>query len=86
MPSIPPSLALAMRVEFLLEEPSAEAALTLRAPKLLPTDVECGFHAFQGKQNLLVKLPNQLRGYSQWRLHDLRIVVLLDRDSEDCHN
>ncbi len=30
------------------------------------------------------KLPNRLVGYSRWLLDDWRIVVLVDRDREDC--
>ncbi len=73
-----------MRVEFLLEEPSAEAVLSHLAPKILSAEVECGFHPFQGKPDLLKKLPSRLQGYSHWRERDLRIVILLDCDSEDC--
>jgi Domain of unknown function (DUF4276) len=41
---------------------------------------------FSGKQNLLKKLPDRLKGYKT-RLkyeHDLKIVVLIDEDREDC--
>ncbi len=74
-----------MHVEFLLEEPSAEAALIQLIPKLLPAEAVCGFHPFQGKRDLLAKLPARLRGYSTWQQRDLRIVILLDRDNDDCH-
>ena len=46
-----------MHVEFLLEEPSAEAALTAILPKILVDDVTFGFHVFEGKQDLLKKFP-----------------------------
>ena len=41
-------------------------------------------HSFQGKNDLLKKLPNRLRGYSNWMPGNYRIVVVLDRDDDDC--
>lgn len=73
-----------MRVEFLLEEQSAEAALKQLVPKLLPAEVDCEYHSFQGKPDLLTKLPERLRGYSKRSIPDLRIVVLIDRDNDNC--
>ncbi len=74
-----------MHVEFLLEEPSAEAALARLLPKLLPPESSWRLHPFQGKTDLLRKLPNRLRGYAQgWLPDDHRIVVLVDADQDDC--
>jgi len=74
-----------MHVEFLLEEPSAEAALARLLPKLLPPECSWRLHPFQGKTDLLGKLPNRLRGYAQgWLPDDYRIVVLVDADHDDC--
>jgi hypothetical protein len=39
---------------------------------------------FQGKKNLLDQLPVRLRGYAAWMADDYRIVVLVDRDRQDC--
>ena len=72
-----------MLVEFLLEEPSAEAALQELAPKLMP-GAELRFHNFQGKTNLLKNLEARLRGFARWNNPDLRVVVLVDRDDDDC--
>ncbi|MBW4574502.1 MAG: DUF4276 family protein [Aphanothece sp. CMT-3BRIN-NPC111] len=53
-------------------------------PKILPSDVEFGIHSFQGKQDLLKKLPQRLKGYRSWLPDDWRILVLCDRDNDDC--
>lgn len=41
-------------------------------------------HNLRGKQRLLRLLPDRLRGYRNWPVPDLRIVVLVDRDDDDC--
>ncbi|MEB3342659.1 hypothetical protein [Okeania sp.] len=41
-------------------------------------------HSFQGKQDLLSKLPGRLKGYKKWIPNDWIIIVLLDRDNQDC--
>jgi len=74
-----------MHLEFLVEELSAEMALHNLLPKLV-----CGEHTyriitFQGKKDLLIKLPGELRGYRKWIDNDFRIIVLIDRDRQDCH-
>ena len=73
-----------MHVEFLLEERSAEAALTAILPKILVDDVTFDFHVFEGKQDLLKKLPSRLKGYRRWIPNNLRIFVLIDEDRQDC--
>ncbi len=72
-----------MHVEFLVEEPSAEAALFNIVPKILQ-DVTFRIHPFQGKQDLLDKLLPRLKGYRGWLPKDWKIVVLIDVDDEDC--
>lgn len=71
------------RLIVFVEEPSAEAALALLLPKLLG-DVEFQIIHFQGKQDLLNQTPARLRGYASWLPEDWRILVLVDRDDEDC--
>ncbi len=71
-------------LEILLEEPSAEVALKVLLPKILPPEVECVYHVFSGKTDLMRKLPARLRAYSMWLPPDYRIVVLVDRDRDDC--
>jgi hypothetical protein len=73
-----------MHVELLVEGPSEEAALRNLAPKILRRGDTFDVHAFQGKHELLQKLPNRLKGYSGWLPEDWRIVVLVDQDSDDC--
>lgn len=73
-----------MHIKFLLEEVSAEAALQILLPRMLG-DVTFELHAFQGKTDLIRNLPQRLRGYRNWLPDNCRIVVLLDRDTDDCH-
>jgi hypothetical protein len=73
-----------MHIEFLVEEPSAEAALKNLVPKLMGEDISFNIHVFQGKQDLLKNLPKRFRGYRHWLPNDWYIVVLIDRDQEDC--
>ena len=56
---------------------------TLLAHKLVGEST-FAIHSFQGKTDLLKKLPNRLRGYSNWIPENYRIVVVLDRDDDDC--
>jgi hypothetical protein len=73
-----------MHIEFLVEEPSAEAALRNLLPKLLSEKVSYQIHVFQGKQDLLKNLPKRLTGYRLWLPDDWYIVVLIDKDREKC--
>ena len=74
-----------MHVEFLLEEPSAEAALHPLLPRLLqgPDTWRCVPH--RGKDALLARLPALLKTYASRLAHepDLRVMVLMDADA-DC--
>ncbi|MBM4090211.1 MAG: DUF4276 family protein [Planctomycetes bacterium] len=70
-------------IELLVEEPSTEAALRLLLPKILgPLSFEV--YPFQSKDELLVRLPSRLRGYAAWIPDTWRIVVVVDRDDDDC--
>ncbi|MBX7210943.1 MAG: DUF4276 family protein [Verrucomicrobiaceae bacterium] len=73
-----------MHIEFLLEEPSAEAFLSDFVPKIAPAGTTCNFIRFQGKSDLLANLTNRLKGYRDWLPEDWRIVVLIDEDRQDC--
>jgi len=73
-----------MHIEFLVEEPSAEAALHNLVPKIVGLQVSYHIHVFQGKKDLLNNLANRLRGYRSWLPADWRIVVLVDEDREGC--
>ena len=39
----------------------------------------------RANQTSLQRLPERLAGYARWLPADYRIVVLLDRDDDDCH-
>lgn len=74
-----------MHVEFLVEESSAEAALSELLPKIIGPDATWKIHAHQGKKDLLKKLPDRLRGYAKWLPQECIVLVLIDRDRDDCH-
>lgn len=61
-----------------------EAFLRALLPRLLPQDRTFEVHAFQGKNDLLGKLEARLRGYAAWLPADWRILVVVDRDDENC--
>ncbi len=61
-----------------------EAFLGALLPRLLPADRTFVVHPFQGKTDLLGKLQDRLRGYASWLPEDWRIVVVVDRDDDDC--
>jgi hypothetical protein len=73
-----------MHLEFLLEEPSTEAALLNLLPKMLAETITFRLHNFHDKLNLLKQLPNRLQGYRNWLPADSRIVVLVDEDRAPC--
>lgn len=68
---------------MLVEEASAEAALRIILPCIL---CETSFEVYphSGKLELLQRLPERLRGYARWLPENWRIVVVLDRDDDDC--
>jgi hypothetical protein len=61
-----------------------EACLEQLLPGLLGT-VEFQIVRFQCKHDLLKKLPDRLKAYAGWLPNDWKILVLVDRDDEDCH-
>lgn len=73
-----------MHIEFLLEERSAEVTLEIVLPKILPDDISFKCRVFQGKPDLLKKLPMRLKGYRLSIPDDYSIVVLIDEDRESC--
>ena len=73
-----------MHVELLVEEPSMEAFLQALLPRLLPGACSHQIHVFRGKSDLRRKLADRLRAYARWLPDDWRIVVLVDRDRDDC--
>lgn len=77
-------------VEVLVEEPSMEAALRVLLPQLLG-EVSFEIYPHQSKQDLLGKLASRLHGYANRRAGDAwfrdhcRILIVVDRDDDDCH-
>ena len=61
-----------------------EAFLGALLPRLIPQDRSFEVKVFQGKQDLLGKLEARLRAYAQWMPEDWRLVVVVDRDDDDC--
>jgi hypothetical protein len=70
-------------LEVIVEEASMAAALRVLLPKLLGA-TGWAIHEHTSKQDLLKKLPNRLLGYSKWLSNDSRILVIVDRDDDDC--
>lgn len=71
-------------LEILVEDQSMEAALRLVVPKIVG-DLSFEVYHHQCKQDLLGKLPSRLRGYAAWLPPDWRIIVLVDRDDDNCN-
>ncbi len=76
----------AVHVVMLVEEPSMEVFLRALLPRLLPHDRTLEVHPFQGKSDLLGKIEARLRAYASWLPDDARIVVVVDRDDDDCRD
>lgn len=75
---------LVSHIEILVEEPSIEAALRVLLPRIVG-DLSFEVYRHQGKPDLLARLPERLRGYAAWLPDNYRIVVVVDRDDQDCH-
>ncbi|GMU46205.1 MAG: hypothetical protein AMXMBFR26_09870 [Porticoccaceae bacterium] len=75
-----------MRIEFLVEEQSAEEALKHLLPRLIGPRAQWKLINLGSKYKLVHALPQRLAAYRQ-RIdqgEDLRVVVLVDRDNDDC--
>jgi hypothetical protein len=66
-----------------VEELSMEAALEHLLPGLLG-EVPFEIYRFQCKQELLKQVPCRLRAFSKWLPEDWVILVVVDRDDDDC--
>ena len=67
----------------LVEEPSMERALEQLLPRML-AEADFQIIRFQCKDDLLKQLPARLRGYSNWLPATWTVLVLVDRDDDDC--
>ena len=74
----------ARHLEILTEERSMEVFLQTLLSRILPEDSTFSIHSFQGKNDLLRKLQDRLRAYANWMPEDYRVVVVIDRDNNDC--
>ena len=63
-----------------------EAFLHQVLPLILPSDCTFQVHNFGNKQRLLRRLEGRLQGYSYWLPPEYRIIILLDRDRDDCYD
>ncbi len=61
-----------------------EVFLQTLLPRLLPEDSTFTIHVFRGKHDLLRKLQDRLHGYTGWIPESCRVVVVIDRDNNDC--
>jgi hypothetical protein len=73
------------RLIVFVEEESVEAALGALLPKLLPQR-DFQIIRFQGKQDMLRNLLSRLRGFKLWLPENWMLLVLLDRDRENCQD
>lgn len=75
-----------MYVEFFVEEYSAKVALDAFLEHVLPAPHSFEVFNMNSKEKLLTQLPKRLLGYAS-RIkngEDMRVVVLVDRDDDDC--
>ena len=72
-------------LELMVEEPSMEAFLRAVLPGLLGPETTFEVYPFQGKDDLLHKLPQRLQGYTKWLPPSTRVFVIVDRDDDGCH-
>ena len=75
----------AEHLEILVEEPSMEAFLRQLLPRLLGNRATFSIYPSQGKEDLLRNLPARLKAYAKFLPAGYRIVVVVDRDDDDCH-
>ena len=70
--------------EFHVEEPSLEAFLAAWLPRTLPENCIFNIHPYQGKNALLRKIEDRLKGYATCLPDEYRIVVIVDLDGDKC--
>lgn len=70
-------------LEIFVEELSMEAVLRVLLPRVV-SNVSFSLYPYHGKSNLLARLPDRLRALAFQLPSTSRIVVLVDRDGENC--
>lgn len=73
-----------LRVDFLVEEPSMEVFLRAWLPREVLPDSAFDVFPFRSKSDLIKSVPNRLKGYAKWIHEHHKILVLVDRDEDDC--
>lgn len=71
-------------LHVLVEEPSMELALQALLPRMLRPGIRAELRQFQCKDELLKRLPERLAAYAQWLPDTAAVLVVVDRDDEDC--
>lgn len=66
-----------------VEEASTECAVRILIPKII-AEISFKIYNHGNKHTLLKKLPTKLKNYSQYLSDQDAIVVLIDRDDDDC--
>lgn len=61
-----------------------EAFLRSLLPRMLPQESTFEVSPFQGKMDLLENIAKRLQNYAAWLPADWRVVVIVDRDNDDC--
>jgi hypothetical protein len=72
-------------IEVFVEEPSMERALSVLLPRIIG-NTSVAFHSYQGKPALLKELPARLRGYRDWLPKNWLILIVVDRDDDNCQD
>jgi hypothetical protein len=67
-----------MHFEILVEELSARKALDNLLPRLVINENTYKIITYQGKYDMLKKLPSVLKGYSHFLQADWIIIILID--------
>lgn len=62
-----------------------EAFLNVLLPRLLPEERTFAIRVFRGKRALLREVERRLSAYANWLPEDQRVVVMVDRDNDECH-
>ncbi|MSO77028.1 MAG: DUF4276 family protein [Alphaproteobacteria bacterium] len=60
-----------------------EVGLRQLLPRILRS-ISFEIYVHQGKLDLLARLPDRLRGYANWLPSTYRVLVVVDRDDDDC--
>lgn len=71
------------KIIFFVEEPSAREALGQILPKI-NSEIEIQIMHFQCKSDFLNNIHDRLVGYKTWLPESWKIIVLIDRDDDDC--